>query len=141
MLNSVMEYYSAFKRNLRLIHETNGWMSNALPKWMKPDVKDCIQYDPFFVTCMPRKKSKVRPQTSGRQGCASWLRASQGLMGLCCVLIFMLITQLCIFIKTQRSIHKRGWISLYVNCVLIFNKEENVAIAGGKNVLTKNKPD
>ena len=86
-------------------------------------------------------KEKVKGQTS-RLGAARAAPRGTGRFGAWwgCAYYLCLLHN-CVYSSELREVYTKEWISLYVNCVLIFNKEKNVAIAGGKNVLTRNKPD
>lgn len=52
----------------------------------------------------------------------------------CAVSWYSRLLHNCVYSSKLRGIHKKGWISLYISCVLIFNKDENVPIAGGKQM-------
>lgn len=141
VLNSVMEYCSAFKRNLLLIHETNGWVSDALSKWKKPDSKTAFSMIPFMWHACKGKSQRTDIRLRVTRAAPRGTRHFGAYWG-CAVSWYSCLLCNCIFIKTQRSIHRKGWISLYINCVLIFNKDKKCAHCWGEtNVSTKNKPD
>lgn len=136
-IHPVIECYSAFKRN-SLLTQATWWMSNVLSKWKKPGLKDCIQCSSVYMTFLQREY-RGRNQISVCPGLGPGHTVVQGLRELFCVLIFLLVTQLCKLTKTQRTVHKRGWILLYVNCILIFNNEKVWPLLRETSILTKNK--